>query len=64
MLMWLYIPLDFADEIEDDTLFWYAEDFGVDILGVVVTKYVIAFAVSVVVRIVGDFDQTIVAHAA
>jgi len=61
--MWLYIPLDLADEVKDDSLLRNTEDLGVDILGIVVTKHIIAFAISIVVRIVSDIDQAIVAHA-
>lgn len=60
----MYIPLDFADKVEDDSLLGNAEDLGVEVLGVIrTTKDVVAFAISVIVRIIHDFNQAVVAHA-
>jgi len=50
--MRLHIPLDLADEVKDESLLGDTEDLGVDILGFIVAEYIIAFAISVIVRII------------
>jgi hypothetical protein len=57
-------PLNLADEVEDDSLLRNAEDLRIEILGVIRAEHVIAFAICIIVGIVDNFDQTIVAHAA
>ena len=61
-LMRLHIPLDLADEVKDESLLGDTEDLGVDILGFIVAEHIIAFAISVIVRIIFDINQAVVAH--
>ena len=61
----MHIPFDFADEVEDDTLLGDTEDLRVEVLRVIrATKDVVAFAISVIIRIIHNFNQAVVAHAA
>jgi hypothetical protein len=60
--MRLHIPLDLADEVKDESLLRDTEDLGVDILGFIVAEHIIAFAISVIVRIICDINQAVVAH--
>jgi hypothetical protein len=58
----VHVPLDLADEVKDDSLFGQPEHLRVEVLGVIRAKHIVTFAISVVVRIVDDFDEAIVAH--
>lgn len=58
-----YLLLDLAKEVGNDTPLRYAEDFGVSVPGVIGSEHIIAFIISVIVGIVDNVDETIVAHS-
>jgi hypothetical protein len=57
----LDVPFDFGKEVGDQSAFRHAVDLGVDVLELETS--VVAFAISVIVRIVNDVNQAVVAHA-
>jgi hypothetical protein len=59
----MHVPFDFADEVKDHSLLGYTEHLSVQVLGVRRFKHVVAFAISVIIGIVDDFNKAIVAHA-
>jgi hypothetical protein len=59
----VHVPLDLADEVKDDSLLGDTEHLRIEVLRIVGAKDVVTLAISVVVRIVNDIDQAVVAHA-
>lgn len=59
---WLHVPLDLVDEIQDDALFGNAVDVGAGVL-LFTAKDVVALAIRIIVRIINDFNEPVVAHA-
>ena len=57
----MHIPLDFAEEVSDQSSLRHAVDLGVDVFELKAS--VVAFAIGVIVRIINDIDQAVVAHA-
>lgn len=55
------VPLDFSQEVSDQSALRHTVDLGVDVLEL--EACVVAFAISVIIRIVDDVDETVVAHA-
>jgi hypothetical protein len=56
----LHIPFDFAKEVGDQSSLRHAVNPRVDVLNL--EARVVAFAISVIIRIIDDIDQAIVAH--
>jgi hypothetical protein len=59
----VHVPLDLADEVKDDPPLGDTEHLGIEVLGVFAAKRVVTLAISIIVRIVNDLDQAVVAYA-
>lgn len=58
----VHVPLDLADEVENNSLFGDTEHLGVEVFGIIWAKHVVTFAISVIIGIVDNVDQAVVAH--
>jgi len=58
------ILLDLGKEVKDNALLRNAEDLGVEVAVIFTCKHIVAFTVRIIIGVVENFDQTVVAHAA
>jgi hypothetical protein len=56
--------LDLGKEVKNNALLRYAEDLGVEVAIIFTSKYIVAFTVRIIIGVIDNVDQAVVAHAA